>query len=55
LKIIDVLGQQVYLETFTSDNGACIKEINLKGYSKGIYYLLLKMGTYELNKKIILE
>ena len=53
--ITNVVGQQVLLEKLTQINGTYQKEIDLKGYSPGVYTLQLRTDDGEVNKRIVIE
>jgi len=55
LKMIDTRGNEVYAETYTQQQGANTKTIDLTKLSKGIYLLQLKTDLGIANKKIVVE
>ena len=51
IKLVNVLGKQVYTNILTSEN----KTINLENLQKGMYFMMLSENDYYVTKKIILK
>ena len=54
LKVQDILGKVIY-ETYISDKGFIIKQIDISDYSSGVYIIELSSEYGFIHKKIILE
>ena len=55
IRIINVIGAEVYREEKKQFVGEYIKQINLDNYDKGIYFLEIETGSGIINKKLILQ
>jgi hypothetical protein len=55
IRILNVVGAEVYNETKDQFIGEYTKQINLDEYGKGIYFLEIETGTGIINKKLILQ
>jgi len=55
VRITNVIGQEVLSEKLTQIKGAYQKEIDLKGYSPGVYTLQLVTSKGIVDKRIIIE
>lgn len=55
LKITTVLGANVYYENLIDINGKLNKEVNLKNFSKGMYFVELASGDNREIRKVIIE
>jgi uncharacterized delta-60 repeat protein len=53
INLVNITGQQVYLEEIGQRNGIYKKQISLKENAKGIYYLQVITESGVINKKII--
>ena len=53
--ITNIVGQEVLLEKLTQIHGLYQKEIDLKGYSPGVYTLQVRTENGEVNKRIVVE
>ena len=55
IRILNVVGAEIYRETQEQFVGEYTKQISLGDYVKGIYFLEIETGTGIINKKIILQ
>jgi len=55
VKVIDILGHEVYKEKLLDFNGVYDNEINLIGKEKGIYILQITQKKKALTRKILIE
>tara|TARA_B110000240_G_scaffold28633_1_gene30213 strand:- start:2151 stop:2726 length:576 start_codon:yes stop_codon:yes gene_type:complete len=55
IRIINVIGAEVYREEKQQFIGEYIKQINLENYDKGIYFLEIETEDGIINKKLILQ
>ena len=55
IRILNVVGAEIYRETHEQFVGEYTKQINLDDYVKGIYFLEIETGTGVINKKLILQ
>jgi hypothetical protein len=55
IRILNVVGAEVYLENKEEFIGEYTKQINLNDYGKGIYFLEIETSTGVINKKLILQ
>ena len=55
VKVVDILGKEVYKEKLIDFNGKYDNEINLLGIEKGIYILQIIQKKKALTKKILIE
>ena len=55
IRILNVVGAEVYRENRQEFVGEYIKQISLDKYGKGIYFLEIETNTGVINKKIILQ
>ena len=55
IRIINVVGAQVYTEDRENFIGEYTKQISLDNYGKGIYFLEIETNTGIVNKKLILQ
>jgi hypothetical protein len=53
LKVMNVVGQVVYSEDLHGQTGNYSRQLDLSGFGKGVYTLLLSSGENEVVKKII--
>jgi sugar lactone lactonase YvrE len=53
ITILNVLGQEVYTDTFNSSNNNPIKQIQLSGLSSGVYILKIESNGQTLVKKFV--
>jgi hypothetical protein len=54
LRVIDVTGRIILSDEF-SDNGVFIKDYDLSGYAKGVYYLQVFSSEGSKSQSIIIE
>jgi hypothetical protein len=55
IRILSVVGAEVYRETKEQFIGAYTKQISLDDYGKGIYFLEIETNYGIVNKKLILQ
>ena len=55
IRIINVVGAEVYREERQEFVGEYIKQISLDNYGKGIYFLEIETTKGIINKKLILQ
>ena len=55
IKILNVVGAEVYREEKDQFIGEYTKQINLNTYGKGIYFLEIETNSGIINKKIVLQ
>ena len=55
IRILNILGAEVYREDQQQFVGEYIKQISLDNYDKGIYFLEIEMNAGVINKKLILQ
>ncbi|MDC1063908.1 fibronectin type III domain-containing protein [Flavobacteriales bacterium] len=55
IRILNVVGAEVYREDRQEFVGEYIKQISLDNYGKGIYFLEIETSTGVVNKKLILQ
>ena len=55
IKITNILGQLIFKEELKQISRTYYKQINLKGYAKGIYNLQVTTNTGVINKRVELE
>ena len=55
IRILNVVGAEIYLENKPDFIGEYTKQINLDDYGKGIYFLEIETSTGVVNKKLILQ
>ena len=55
LRIVNVLGEEVYKESMQEFEGQYFKSIDLNTYNKGIYLLEINTNQGIINKKLILQ
>ena len=55
IRILNVIGAEVYRENRQEFVGEYIKQISLDKYGKGIYFLEIETNDGVVNKKLILQ
>jgi len=55
LRIISIIGEEIYSEFLNNYTGEFSKNINLRNKSKGVYYLEIITSNGVINKKLILQ
>ncbi len=55
LKVIDIMGKVVYEQSNISVVGSYTTEIDLSGYSEGIYFITVSGNDKQVSKKILLR
>jgi hypothetical protein len=55
IRLISTISEIVFVENLQNYSGKYSKEINLEGYSKGIYFLEIETNDEIINKKLILQ
>ena len=55
VRILNVIGEEVYKEDLQQFVGEYVKSINLEQYNKAIYFLEIETDDGVINKKLILQ
>ena len=55
LRIINVIGNEIYRETLTRDDGQFSKTIDLTGKAKGLYYVKLETDNYSSVRRVVVK
>ena len=55
VRILNVIGEEVYKEDLQQFIGEYVKSINLEQYNKAIYFLEIETDNGVINKKLILQ
>ena len=55
IKIGNVLGQEVYHQTFDLVSGISLSHINIEGVNKGIYFIEFKTDQETITKQIVIK
>ena len=55
IKILNIIGEQIYLEEREEFIGEYTKRVNLGNYGKGVYFLEVETKSGVINKKLILQ
>jgi hypothetical protein len=55
LRILNILGKEIYVEEQEQYIGEYTKQINLNEYRKGVYFLEIETNNGVINKKLILQ
>ncbi|MBC8265338.1 MAG: T9SS type A sorting domain-containing protein, partial [Flavobacteriales bacterium] len=55
IRILNVIGEEVFTESKTQFVGEYTKQINLEEYPKAIYFLEIETNDGVINKKLILQ
>jgi hypothetical protein len=55
VKVLDILGNEIYKETLLDFNGIYDNQLDLIGHEKGIYVLQVQQGRKALSRKILIE
>ena len=55
VRILNVIGEEVYKEDLQQFIGEYVKSINLEQYNKAIYFLEIETDKGVINKKLILQ
>ena len=55
LRILNILGEEIYIEEREEYVGEYTKQINLDKYRKGVYFLEIETNGGIINKKLILQ
>ena len=55
VRILNVIGEEVYKENLQQFVGEYVKSINLEQYNKAIYFLEIETDDGVINKKLILQ
>lgn len=53
LRLVNLLGQQLYQEKKDNVNGLYYSQINLSGYTSGLYFIVLKIGGNTYARKFL--
>lgn len=55
LRIINVIGNEIYRETLTRGEGQFTKTIDLTGKAKGLYYIKLETDSYSSVRRVVIK
>jgi dipeptidyl aminopeptidase/acylaminoacyl peptidase len=55
VRVMDILGKEVYKETIPNFDGIYTNQLNLIGYEKGVYVLQILQNKNALSRKILIE
>lgn len=55
LRIINVIGNEIYHETLTRGDGLFSKTIDLTGKAKGLYYVKLETDNYSSVRRVVIK
>jgi hypothetical protein len=55
VRVMDILGKEVYKETIPNFDGIYTNQLNLIGYEKGVYVLQILQNKKALSRKILIE
>ena len=55
LRIINVIGNEIYRETLTRGDGHFTKTIDLSGKAKGLYYVKLETDGYSSVRRVVIK
>ena len=55
LRIINVIGNEIYRETLTRGEGQFTKTIDLSGKAKGLYYVKLETDGYSSVRRVVIK
>jgi hypothetical protein len=55
VRVLNVVGEEIILEDLQQFVGEYVRVINLKEYSKGVYFLEIETNDGVINKKLILQ
>ena len=55
IRVMNIVGEVIYEESLEKFVGEYTKQISLKDYSKGVYFLEINDTKGTINKKIILQ
>jgi hypothetical protein len=55
LRIINVIGNEIYRETLTRGEGQFSKTIDFTGKAKGLYYVKLETDNYSSVRRVVIK
>ena len=55
IKVLNVLGEDVFVEYLDQFSGKYVQQVNLSDKAKGIYLLEIETNQGVINKKLILQ
>lgn len=55
LRILNVIGNEIYRETLTRTEPSLTKTINLDRYAKGLYYIKLEADSYSAVRRVVIK
>ena len=55
IRVVNMLGEVIHTESLEKFVGEYTKQINLKDYTKGVYFLEIVTNQGVVNKKIVLQ
>lgn len=55
LRILNVIGNEIYRETIRRDEPKLTRTINLDRYAKGLYYVKLEADNYSAVRRVVIK
>lgn len=55
LRILNVIGNEIYRETLTRSEPKLTRTINLDRYAKGLYYVKLEADNYSAVRRVVIK
>ncbi|MGC6490446.1 MAG: T9SS type A sorting domain-containing protein, partial [Flavobacteriales bacterium] len=55
VKVVNMIGEEMYTEELTEFVGLYEKQIDLSQFSKGVFFLEVKTDTIQFNSKLVLQ
>ncbi len=55
LEMTDLLGRRVYTERFTASAGQVVQNVDISGFSKGLYTFTLRMEGRSFTRRVVVE
>ncbi|MGC6470958.1 MAG: T9SS type A sorting domain-containing protein, partial [Flavobacteriales bacterium] len=55
VKVVNMIGEEIYTEELTEFVGLYEKQIDLSQFSKGVFFLEVKTDTIQFNSKLVLQ
>jgi hypothetical protein len=55
LRIINVIGNEIFRETLTGTDAQFTKTVDLNSYSKGLYYVKLEADGYSTVRRVVIK
>lgn len=55
LRIMNVIGNEIFHETLTDNDGTFKKTVDLKSYAKGLYYVKLEADGFSTVRRVVVK